>query len=124
MIFVRLGLGLTGLAAWLAWFKRGGSELKEHPEANKGNSFEPTIGEQLRFAEFSKNLDKADPSEVLEVAKLLGKQAMVTQPAVIRYLAREAANNLMGHGITKDWSAEVAEIRGALLGDLEELDQK
>ena len=30
----------------------------------------------------------------------------------------------MGHGITKDWSAEVAEIRGALLGDLEELDQK
>ena len=101
-----------------------GSELKEHPEANKGNSFEPTIGEQLRFAEFSKNLDKADPREVLEVAKLLGKQAMVTQPAVIRYLAKEAANNLMGHGITKDWSSEVAEIRGALLGDLKDLDQK
>jgi len=101
--------------AWLAWFKCGGSELKEHPEANKGNSFEPTVGEQLRFAEFSKNLDKADPKEVLEVAKMLGKQAMVTQPAVIRYLAKEAANNLMGNGLTKDWSEEVAQIRSHLM---------
>ena len=90
-------------------------KLKEHPEANKGNSLEPTIGEQLRFAEFSKNLDKADPREVLEVAKMLGKQAMVTQPAVIRYLAKEAASNLMGHGLTKDWSDEVDQIRSALL---------
>lgn len=98
--------------------------MKEHPEANKGNSFEPTVGEQLRYAEFSKNLDKADPREVLEVAKLLGKQAMVTQPAVIRYLAKEAASNLMGHGLTKDWSEEVAEIRGALMSDLEALDQE
>ena len=89
--------------------------MKEHPEANKGNSFEPTIGEQLRFAEFSKNLDKADPREVLEVAKMLGKQAMVTQPAVIRYLAKEAASNLMGNGLTKDWSEEVDQIRRALL---------
>ena len=89
--------------------------LKEHPEANKGNSFEPTVGEQLRFAEFSKNLDKADPKEVLEVAKMLGKQAMVTQPAVIRYLAKEAANNLMGNGLTKDWSEEVAQIRNHLM---------
>ena len=101
--------------AWLAWFKCGGSELKEHPEANNGNSFEPTVGEQLRFAEFSKNLDKADPKEVLEVAKMLGKQAMVTQPAVIRYLAKEAANNLMGNGLTKDWSEEVAQIRSHLM---------
>ena len=89
--------------------------MKEHPEANKGNSFEPTVGEQLRFAEFSKNLDKADPKEVLEVAKMLGKQAMVTQPAVIRYLAKEAANNLMGNGLTKDWSEEVAQIRSHLM---------
>ena len=98
--------------------------MKEHPEANKGNSFEPTVGEQLRYAEFSKNLDKADPREVLEVAKLLGKQAMVTQPAVIRYLAKEAASNLMGHGLTKDWSEEAAEIRSALLSDLKGLDQE
>lgn len=46
---------------------------------------------------------------------MLGKQAMVTQPAVIRYLAKEAANNLMGGGLKKDWSEEVDQIRSALL---------
>lgn len=78
--------------------------MKDHPEANEANALEPTIGEQLRYAEFCRSLEKASTDDLLEIAKLLGKQALVTQPSVIRFLAKEAANNLAG-GL-KDWTNE------------------
>jgi len=70
--------------------------MKDHPEVKVLNTLEPTVGEQLRLVEFNKKLDQANEVELREIAKLLAKQAMVMQPAAIRYLAREAAQNLAG----------------------------
>tara|TARA_Y100000589_G_scaffold302555_1_gene314223 strand:+ start:8692 stop:8988 length:297 start_codon:yes stop_codon:yes gene_type:complete len=84
-----------------------------HPEV-VSNQIEPTIGEELRYVEFCRGLDRATPDEVLEMAKLLAKQCLVSQPAVIRFLAREAAHNLTANGLTKDWSNEVEAIRDTL----------
>ena len=87
--------------------------MADHPEAS-GNCIEPTIGEELRYVEFCRSLDRARPDEVLEMAKILAKQCLVTQPSVIRYLAREAAANLTSHGVHKDWSKEVEAISATL----------
>jgi ABC-type Zn uptake system ZnuABC Zn-binding protein ZnuA len=70
--------------------------MKDHPEVKVLNTLEPTVGEQLRLVEFNKKLDQANEAELREIAKLLAQQAIVSQPAVIRYLAREAAQNLSG----------------------------
>ena len=87
----------------------------EHPEASKANLFEPTIGEQFRFEEFKRKLEKLDDvDELREIAILLAKQALVVQPASIRYLAKEAARNLSsssGH----DWSVVASEMRAHLM---------
>ncbi len=89
--------------------------MPSHPEANDVNSLEPTIGEQFRFEEFKRGLEKMDDvKELREIATLLAKQALVIQPASIRYLAKEAARNLSsssGH----DWSAVASEMREHLL---------
>lgn len=67
----------------------------EHPEASNANLLEPTIGEQFRYEEFKRGLDKLDNvDELRQIAVLLAKQALVVQPASIRYLAKEAARNL------------------------------
>lgn len=69
--------------------------MPSHPEASDANSLEPTIGEQFRFEEFKRGLEKMDDvKELREIATLLAKQALVIQPASIRYLAKEAARNL------------------------------
>ena len=84
-----------------------------HPEAVTENVIEPTVGEQLRLAEFNKKIEKLDRLELLEITQMLAKQALVTHPSVIRYLAHEAARNLSGGGL-KDWSQEAKQIRQTL----------
>ena len=86
-----------------------------HPEAADGNQIEPTIGEQLRFEEFKRTVQKLDNIEELrEITVLLAKQAMVLQPSAIRYLAKEAAQNLCASS-GSDWSQAVSEMKKHLL---------
>ena len=69
--------------------------MSEHPEVSDTNSLEPTIGEQLRYEDLKRGIDRIDDlGELRELAKLLAKQAILIQPASIRYLAKEAARNL------------------------------
>lgn len=87
----------------------------KHPEASYENLFEPTIGEQLRFEEFKRGLEKLDDvDELKEVAVLLARQALVIQPASIRYLAKEAARNLSSSS-GRDWSTVASEMREHLM---------
>ena len=91
--------------------------MTEHPEVDKKNLLEPTIGEQIRFEDFRRGLDKLDSvAELRELATLLAKQAMVIQPATIRYLANEAARNLVSSS-GMDWTQEAEKIKNHLLDD-------
>ena len=89
--------------------------MPEHPEAPEVNSLEPTIGEQFRFEEFKRGLERMDDvKELREIALLLAKQALLLQPASIRYLAKEAARNLSSAS-GRNWSEVASEIREHLL---------
>lgn len=86
-----------------------------HPEASESNSLEPTIGEQFRYEEFKRGLEKLDDvRELREIAALLAKQAMVLQPASIRYLAKEAAQNLTSAS-GRDWTEVASKMKEHLL---------
>lgn len=87
--------------------------MLNHPEVESENALEPTIGEQLRLVEFNRKIEGLSRDELIEIAKLLAKQALVSQPSVIRYLAHEAARNL-GGGLMKDWTKEAKGIKHAL----------
>tara|TARA_A100001035_G_C27654699_1_gene440927 strand:- start:81 stop:374 length:294 start_codon:yes stop_codon:yes gene_type:complete len=94
--------------------------MPQHPEANEENSLEPTIGEQFRYEEFKRGLEKMDDvRELREIATLLAKQALLLQPASIRYLAKEAAQNLTSAS-GRDWSSVASEMREHLLDQSEE----
>lgn len=89
--------------------------MLSHPEASDANFLEPTIGEQFRFEEFKRGLEKMDDvKELREIATLLAKQALVIQPASIRYLAKEAARNLSSSS-GRDWSTVASEMREHLM---------
>jgi len=89
--------------------------MPSHPEAREFNSLEPTIGEQFRFEEFKRGLEKMDDVEELrEIATLLARQALLLQPASIRYLAKEAAQNLTSAS-GKDWSSVASEMKEHLM---------
>ena len=66
-----------------------------HPEADDLNMLEPSVGEQLRLNEFLRGIDELTLEELREVTALLAEQALMMQPAAIRWLAREAARNLI-----------------------------
>ena len=94
--------------------------MPKHPEANEVNSLEPTIGEQFRYEEFKRGLEKMDDvRELREIATLLAKQALLLQPASIRYLAKEAAQNLTSAS-GRDWSSVASEMREHLMDQSEE----
>ena len=76
-----------------------------HPERERDNGLEPTVGEQLRLAQFVNALDKANEDELRTIAKQMAQQVMVTFPSALRFLAREAARNLAG----QPWSPEASE---------------
>ncbi len=92
----------------------------KHPEIEEGNPLEPTIGEQLRLADFNNKLERLDRAELLEIAKLLAKQALVTQPSAIRFLAREAAQNLVNPATAERWTDNAKKIRAALKDELQD----
>ena len=76
-----------------------------HPERERDNGLEPTVGEQLRLAQFVNALDKANEDELRQIAKQMAQQVLVTYPSALRFLAREAARNLAG----ELWSPESSE---------------
>ena len=89
--------------------------MSEHPEVTDTNSLEPTIGEQFRYEDLKRGIDRLDDlGELKELAKLLAKQAMLIQPASIRYLAKEAARNLSSSS-GRDWSTVASEMREHLM---------
>ena len=67
-----------------------------HPEQEKASPFEPTVGDQLRLARFLKGMEQATTEELQEALALIAHQFFVAQPSQIRYLAKEAARNLVG----------------------------
>lgn len=73
-----------------------------HPEAVGEAGFEPTVGEQLRLREAWQAIDRASIEELRQLCRQLSQQVLVIQPAAMRWLAREAAQNLAG----KPWSSE------------------
>ena len=72
-----------------------------HPERERDNGLEPTVGDQLRLREFLLGLDKASEAELRELCGMMARQVMLVYPAAVRFLAREAARNLQG----EPWSA-------------------
>jgi hypothetical protein len=85
-----------------------------HPERGIDNGLEPTVGEQLRLAQFVKALDKANEEELRAIAKQMAQQVLVTFPSALRFLAREAARNLAG----EPWSPEASKkLMTALAGE-------
>ena len=57
-------------------------------------TIEPSVNDQLRYAQMMKGIDKLDRDELLEVTKELARLALLLQPAAMRWAAYEAAKNL------------------------------
>jgi len=89
--------------------KLGIRQLLQHPEGGFDRSFEPTVGEHLRLAEFNNALDRAGERELREIAKVMAKQVLVMYPAAMRFLASEAAKNLGGYYWGEEHSARMME---------------
>ena len=70
--------------------------LAKHPESREASPFEPTIGEQLRLDGFLASARDMSRDDLLEAVQLLAHHFFVTHPASVRFLAKEAARNLMG----------------------------
>ena len=85
-----------------------------HPERGRDDGLEPTVGEQLRLAQFLNALEKANEDELRQIARAMAQQVLVTFPSAMRFLAREAARNLAG----QPWSSEASEKLVTTLSDL------
>ena len=70
--------------------------LSSHPEAVGAGAFEPTIGEQIRLDRFLEGVKSSGREELLSAVQMLAKHFYVTHPATVRWLAKEAAKNLVG----------------------------
>ena len=77
----------------------------DHPEIGGDSGIEPTIGEQLRLREAWQAIDRAGTEELRTLCKQLSEYAMVTMPAAMRWLVKQAASNLEG----RPWSPEHSE---------------
>ncbi|WP_338442284.1 hypothetical protein VZG28_04765 [Synechococcus elongatus IITB4] len=55
------------------------------------SEFEPSIGDELRYTEMCRLIDKAPLEELRKVAKDLARHSLCIQEGAIRYLARKAA---------------------------------
>lgn len=58
------------------------------------NTIEPSVNDQLRFANLVKGLENLDRKQLIELATELARFAFVMQSASLRWAAHEAANNL------------------------------
>lgn len=74
----------------------------QHPEHSGVSGLEPTVGEQLRLHEALQLIERASEPELRHLCRLWAQQVLVTHPAALRWLAREAAANLGG----QIWSAD------------------
>jgi len=63
---------------------------------NAESQYEPTVGERIRLGQCMKAIDQLGPEELRDLAKRLAQMALMVYPAMIRGLAREAAQNLAG----------------------------
>lgn len=57
-------------------------------------TIEPSVNDQLRFANLAQAMKKMDQESLLKLATELARLAFVTQPAAMRWAAMEAAKNL------------------------------
>ena len=69
--------------------------VSRHPEDVGDLSLTPTIGDQMRLDRFLESMKGASEEELREALALLAHQFFVAAPVQIRYLAREAAKNLL-----------------------------
>ena len=67
------------------------------------NNLEPSVGDQLRYAQFIKGIEKLNHDELKDVVTELARLALVLQPAAIRWAAYEAAQNLGGMDAKTGW---------------------
>lgn len=52
----------------------------------------------MRYRQFLQGLEKAGDSDLRELVPLMARQLLVVYPAAMRWLARQAAENLSGRG--------------------------
>jgi hypothetical protein len=77
--------------------------MHPHQQERDGDrGFEPTVDEHLRLGRFVAALDQAGEDELRQIAKQMAAQVLMTYPAAMRWLAKEAARNLGG----QPWSQE------------------
>lgn len=81
-----------------------------HPEVDSGAAGDTSVWDELRCARFCEALDKAPASDVLAMAKTLARAAMVTHPAAMRLMIREAIRAQSGYS-----PAETEALREAAL---------
>jgi hypothetical protein len=94
----------------LAWERNECAGMtSDHPERERDNGLEPTVGEHMRLAKFLQMLDKANEAELREISRKMAEQVMVVYPSALRYLAREAASNLAGQAWSKESSTRLLE---------------
>ena len=51
------------------------------------NNLEPSVGDQLRYAQFIKGIERLNHDELKDVVTELARLALVLQPAAIRWAA-------------------------------------
>ena len=66
-----------------------------HPEAMELAAMEPTIGQQMRCDSFVAACEGLSRTELLEAIRPLAQHFFCTSPQVVRWLASEAAKNLV-----------------------------
>lgn len=65
-----------------------------HPERPGPGGLEPGVGELLALRRINDELDRASEGELRKVAKDMARLVVVVYPSAMRYLAKEAAQNL------------------------------
>ena len=58
------------------------------------SKIEPSVNDQLRYAQMVQGMKKLDRERLLEVSIELAHLSLVLQPAALRWSAMEAAKNL------------------------------
>lgn len=67
-----------------------------HTERHDIGAFEPTIGEQMRLDRFLVSVEAMDKDQLVQAVEMLAKHFYIQHPVSVRWLAREAAANLVG----------------------------
>lgn len=79
----------------------------EHPESSGKQGIEPSVGELLRWRQFSDQLEKLGPGECKTLCRQLGYATIVTYPAALRWAAGEAARGLVSEAEKTRMSQEL-----------------